>query len=115
MTGSAKGTLDRPGKNVAAKAGLNKAILDQGWYEFHRQLTYKEKWMGGQVILIIPINTSRACAECKHIAKENRQSQAIFECVNCNHKDNADLKAARNILAAGRAVLACGDIRRVAV
>jgi putative transposase len=114
MTGSAKGTLDAPGKNVAAKAGLNKAILDQGWYEFQRQLTYKEQWMGGHVVLINPVNTSRTCSDCKHVAKESRRSQAIYECVNCGNSDNADLNAAKNILAAGHAVIACGDIRRVA-
>ena len=115
MSGSAKGTLEKPGKNVAAKAGLNKAILDQGWFEFQRQLTYKEQWMGGQVILINPVNTSRTCSVCNHVARESRKSQEIFECVSCGHRDNADVKAARNIFAAGRAVLACGDTRRVAV
>ena len=31
MTRSAKGTVDAPGPNVRPKAGLNRAILDQGW------------------------------------------------------------------------------------
>jgi putative transposase len=93
MSGSAKGTLAKPGKNVAAKAGLNKAILDQGWHEFQRQLTYKEQWLGGQVILINPINTSRTCSHCNHIARESRQSQAVYKCVHCGHGDHADLNA----------------------
>ena len=41
MSKSASGTLEVPGKNVAAKSGLNKSILDQGWCEFRRQLKYK--------------------------------------------------------------------------
>jgi putative transposase len=112
MSRSAKGTVEEPGTNVAAKAGLNKSILDQGWYEFRRQLTYKEQWLGGNVILINPANTSQACSKCNHIAAENRYSQAQFKCVSCGYCENADLNAAKNILAAGRAVLACGGIRQ---
>ncbi len=114
MSRSAKGTVGKPGTNVAAKSGLNKSILDQGWYEFRRQLTYKEQWLGGKVILINPANTSRACSMCNHIASENRQTQAEFQCVSCGHSENADFNAAKNILAAGRAVLACGNIRQAA-
>jgi putative transposase len=110
MSRSARGTVEKPGANIAAKAGLNKSILDQGWYEFKRQLIYKEEWRGGKVILINPANTSQTCSKCKHIAAQNRLSQAQFQCVSCGHCENADLNAAKNILAAGRAVLACGDI-----
>jgi putative transposase len=38
MSKSAAGTADAPGRNVRAKSGLNKSILDQGWFEFRRQL-----------------------------------------------------------------------------
>jgi len=47
MSRSAAGTSEQPGKNVWAKSGLNKAILDQGWFEFRRQLEYKLAWSGG--------------------------------------------------------------------
>lgn len=43
-------------------------------------------------------------------AKASRLSQAKFECVDCGYSENADINAARNILAAGHAVLACGEI-----
>ncbi|MDZ4836861.1 MAG: transposase, partial [Candidatus Melainabacteria bacterium] len=46
---------------------------------------------------------------------ENRQTQAIFACVKCRHLENADVNAAKNILAAGHAVIACGELRQVAV
>ena len=115
MSASAKGTIEDPGKNVKAKSGLNKSILDQGWYEFRRQLGYKQHWRGGQVILVNPSYTSLQCSECHHRTKENRISQADFKCVMCHHEEHADLNAAKNILAAGRAVQACGDIiKRVA-
>lgn len=112
MSASAKGTIEKPGKNIKAKSGLNKSILDQGWYEFRRQLTYKQEWRGGMVILINPRNTSRTCVQCGHVDPENRRSQACFECVQCGHIDNADINAAKNILAAGHVVLACGEAIR---
>jgi len=111
MSKSAKGTINEPGTNVAAKTGLNKSITDQGWYEFQRQLTYKQQWSGGKVVLVNPINTSRKCSRCNHVAAENRQSKTLFQCQSCDYKDNADLNAAKNILAAGHVVVACGDIR----
>ena len=112
MSASARGTSEDPGKNVKAKSGLNRAILDQGWHEFRRQLEYKQQWKGGQVIVVHPANTSLKCSLCHHKAKENRVSQAVFKCLACQHEEHADLNAAKNILAAGRAVNACGDIRQ---
>jgi putative transposase len=109
MSKSASGTTETPGKNVKAKSGLNKAILDQGWYEFRRQLDYKLAWNGGQLIAVPPRNTSRTCPCCGHIAKENRLSQARFECVECGFEENADLVGAINVLRAGHARLACAD------
>jgi len=108
MSKSAKGTIETKGRNVKQKSGLNRSILDQGWFEFRRQLEYKQAWAGGQVLAVNPRNTSRTCPCCKHVAKENRQTQAKFECVECGYAENADLVGAINILAAGHAVLACG-------
>ncbi|HEI8394373.1 TPA: RNA-guided endonuclease InsQ/TnpB family protein, partial [Proteus mirabilis] len=108
MSKSAKGTTERHGRNVKAKSGLNRSILEQGWYEMRRQLEYKQLWRGGQVLAIPPAYTSQKCACCGHTAKENRQSQSQFECLECGDTANADINGARNILAAGHAVLACG-------
>ncbi len=110
MSRSAKGTVDQPGKMIKQKASLNKAILDQGWFNFRRMLDYKLEWLGGMLIPINPRNTSRTCGKCGHVSGDNRKSQAVFKCIRCNHESNADLNAAVNILAAGQAVLACGDV-----
>jgi putative transposase len=109
MSRSASGSTETPGKNVRAKSGLNKAILDQGWFEFRRQLDYKLTWNGGQLVAVPPRNTSRTCPCCDHVARENRLSQARFECVACGFKENADLVGAINVLRAGHARLACAD------
>ena len=107
---SAKGTAERPGRNIRAKSGLNRSILDQGWYEMRRQLEYKQLWRGGQVLAIPPAYTSQRCVCCGHTAKENRQTQSKFVCQVCGYTENADINGARNILAAGHAVLACGGM-----
>ncbi|WP_139470234.1 zinc ribbon domain-containing protein, partial [Escherichia coli] len=53
---------------------------------------------------------SQRCACCGHTAKENRLSQSQFRCQVCGYTANADVNGARNILAAGHAVLACGEM-----
>jgi putative transposase len=107
MSKSAKGTLDDPGRQVKQKAGLNKAILDQGWGEFRRQLEYKQQWRGGIVLAVPPQYTSQTCPCCAHVSKENRKTQAGFLCIECGYEEHADLVAALNILRAGHARLAC--------
>lgn len=109
ISATAKGTLENPGKNVAAKSGLNKSILDQGWGEFIRQLKYKLNWLGGKLLEVPARHTSQKCCVCKHVSQDNRKTQSKFLCVNCGHQENADINAAKNILAAGLAVLACGE------
>ncbi|WP_396333674.1 RNA-guided endonuclease InsQ/TnpB family protein [Burkholderia anthina] len=108
MTKSASGTVEQPGCKVRQKSGLNKAILDQGWGEFRRQLEYKTAWRGGYFVAVDPKNTSRTCPCCGHISAENRKTQALFACIRCGHDANADHVGALNVLAAGHAVMACG-------
>ena len=98
MTKSAKGDAVKPGKNVAAKAGLNRSILNGGFGQFRTRLTAKVVARQGQVIAVNPAYTSQTCAACGHVAKENRKDQAHFECVNCGYAANADINAAQNIL-----------------
>jgi putative transposase len=107
MSKSAAGTAEQPGKSVRAKSGLNKSILDQGWFEFRRQLDYKLAWHGGWLVAVPPQNTSRTCPCCGHVSAENRRTQAKFECVECGFEENADLVGAINVLRAGHARFAC--------
>jgi len=102
MSKSAKGTVEEPGKNVAAKSGLNKAILDQGWGMFRHMLEYKQRWCGGEVIAVDPRYTSQTCPVCGHISRKNRPQQALFSCEQCGYSYHADVVAAQNILARGQ-------------
>ena len=115
MSGSASGSVELPGTRVKAKSGLNKSILDQGWSEFKRQLTYKQKWRGGEVILVNPRYTSQTCPnpKCGHVSKENRISQSEFKCQQCNYENNADVVGALNVLRAGHAQLACSSNQKL--
>ncbi|WP_433467776.1 RNA-guided endonuclease InsQ/TnpB family protein [Spirillospora sp. CA-128828] len=81
---------------AAAKAGLNRSILDAGWGVFLEILTHKAECAGRKLISVNPAQTSRACPACGHVAKENRDRE-IFECTACGHRDHADHVAALNI------------------
>jgi putative transposase len=107
MTRSARGTAENPGRNVAAKAGLNRGILASGWGLLVRRLEDK---CPGRVEKVNPAYTSQRCSACGHIAAESRKSQALFACVACSFACNADVNAARNI-AAGHVVNARGGFR----
>ena len=107
MSRSAAGSTENPGKNVRAKSGLNKSILDQGWFEFRRQLDYKLAWRGGWLVAVPPQNTSRTCPCCGHVSADNRKTQAQFLCVECGFEENADVVGAINVLRAGHARFAC--------
>jgi putative transposase len=109
MSTSAAGSSDSPGRHVKAKSGLNTSILDQGWFEFRRQLEYKQVWRGGEVLAVPPRNTSRTCPCCGHVSADNRQTQAQFACVECGYANHADVVGAINILARGHRVAACGE------
>jgi putative transposase len=104
MTRSAKGTPGNPGRNVRAKAGLNREILRSGWGLLVRRLQDKAP---GRVEKIKPAFTSQRCSACGHVDANSRESQARFACTACGLACNADVNAARNI-AAGHAVTARG-------
>lgn len=110
MSRSSKGNSEKHGKMVKQKTGLNRAILDQGWGEFRRQLDYKLAWNGGIFLAVPPHNTSLTCPCCASISKDNRLTQAKFLCVGCGYEQNADVVGAINILERGHRLLACGEL-----
>ncbi len=97
MTASAKGTKENPGKHVAQKKGLNKAILNTGWGALKYKLSYKS----ARLVEVNPQYTSQTCSRCGFVDAANRPTQAKFKCLACGHTDNADINAALNILASG--------------
>lgn len=101
MTRSAKGTIEEPGTNVAAKAGLNRAILDAGWGRFVQMLRYKVVPEGGTVIEVPAHYSSQTCAACGVVDAQSRRSQSEFECVACGHRDHADVNAAKVLYTRG--------------
>jgi putative transposase len=105
MTRTARGTVERPGRNVRQKAGLNRGILANGWGKLVGRLEQKAP---GRVQQVAAAYTSQRCSACGHVAAESRQSQTAFCCVACAWAGNADYNAARNIAAAGQVVAARG-------
>ena len=107
MTRSAKGTREDPGRNVRAKARLNRGILGAGWGLLVRRLQDKAP---GRVEKVSPAFTSQRCSACGHVDADSRESQARFVCTACGFACHADVNAAINI-AAGHAVTARGGFR----
>nr|BFE35546.1 RNA-guided endonuclease TnpB family protein [Actinomadura rugatobispora] len=103
MTRSAKGTVERPGRNVAAKAGLNRGILAGGWAVLVERLEHKAP---GRVHRIDPAGTSQRCSACRIRDPKARESQARFRCRSCGFACNADVNAARDIAHETRLVIA---------
>jgi putative transposase len=97
MVRSTKGTVDDPGRNVAAKSGLNRSIADAGWGTLVTLIREKAESAGRVVVSVDPKNTSRTCAACGHVAADSRDG-IRFVCVKCGHREHADVNAARNIL-----------------
>ncbi len=88
MSNSAKGTVESPGTNVKAKAGLNRVILNSGWSRFNTYCDYKF----GRVVTVDPKYTSQRCNQCGHVDKNNRKTQSKFKCVACGHQISTHLR-----------------------
>ncbi|MCW3818222.1 transposase [Micromonospora sp. DR5-3] len=103
MTATAKGTIVEPGVNVAAKAGLNRAILDKGWGLFEVALANRARTTGTRIVKVPAAFTSQRCSRCGNTHRNNRESQAMFRCGSCGHQANADVNAAINVRDAAEA------------
>jgi transposase len=104
MTRSARGTLDAPGTNVAAKAGLNRSILDAGWGQLIDLLTYKAEGAGRTLVRVAAKHTSQTCARCGAIDAASRPNRDHFACTTCGHTAHPDANAAQVVpaIATGR-------------
>ena len=80
-----------------AKAGLNKSILDKGWYKLEEYIKYKCDVHGKAWFKVSANYTSLECANCSHTHPNNRTSQSDFSCEHCGNTDNADRNAAKVI------------------
>ena len=102
MTKSAKGNVETPGKNVKAKSGLNRSLLNVAPYAFKMTLKNKAKEHNSIVIEVDPKYTSQECSSCGFRSRENRKTQSCFKCVKCGNTMNADHNASINIMKAGK-------------
>ena len=106
MTRSTKGTLEKPGRNVAQKRGLNRSILSQRWAAISQKIEYKSKWYGRQCIRVPAAHTSQTCPACGNVDANNRLKQASFQCTRCRTQANADVIGAENIRCRGVTTMA---------
>lgn len=96
MAASAKGTIDAPGKNVAAKAGMNRSFLSKAPASLRTRTARKVTRHGHQEMGVNPAGTSITCSACGHVDADSRHDQR-FCCTLCGHRDHADTNAAANI------------------
>jgi putative transposase len=100
MTRSARGTVDKPGKNVRAKAGLNRSILDVAPGQTRRLLAYKAAWSGTKLVVIDRwAPTSKTCSNCGAVKAKLPRGTRTYRCEVCALSLNRDVNAAINIAA----------------
>jgi len=100
-------------KHMVQNHKLAKAISDVGWSEFVRQLEYKAAWYGrtfSKIDKFYP--SSKRCFACGHILDSLPLDIRFWTCPECGVSHDRDINAAQNILAAGLAVTACGEMVR---
>src|SRR5690554_5026785 len=97
-------------KNMIRNPKLSKAIADAGWGEFVRQLAYKADWAGRSLVAIDQwFPSSKRCSDCGHTLPSLPLSVRKWDCPECGAHLDRDQNAAKNIKAAGLAVLALGE------
>ena len=98
------------GKGRKAKAGLNREISNQSFAEIRRCLEYKAKDSGGEVVAVDRFfPSSKTCSSCGRLNNTLTLKQRFWTCPQCHEHHDRDVNAAKNIQAAGLAVVACGD------
>jgi putative transposase len=102
MTRSAKGTIESPGRNVAAKAGLNRALLDSSFGLLRQMIVAKGEETARTIVEVDSRYSSQECARCGQIAAESRRERR-YRCIGCGFRVHADVNAA--LVIRGRAEL----------
>jgi putative transposase len=88
---------------------LAKAISDCGWGQFRSMLAYKAARAGRRLVVVDRwYPSSKRCSACGHLLEHLSWGTRTWVCPSCGARHDRDLNAAKNILAAGRAVAACG-------
>ena len=96
-------------RNMVRNRRLARAISDCGWGEFRRQLAYKCERYGRDLVVIDRwYPSSKTCSACGHLLAELSLGTRQWTCPSCGARHDRDINAAKNILAAGQAVTACG-------
>jgi putative transposase len=96
---------------MMANRKLAKAIGDMGFYEFRRQLEYKSKLYGSELIVVSRWEPStKRCSNCGHLKDSMLLSERVYQCENCGISLDRDLNAAKNLasMAGSLPVSACG-------
>lgn len=101
-------------RNMVRNHHLAKSISDSGWGEFRRQLEYKAAWCGRTLVVVDRFfPSSKLCSHCGHLLSKLSLGTRHWTCPICGTLHDRDINAAKNILAEGHSVTACGaDVRR---
>ncbi|HEY1653691.1 MAG TPA: transposase [Candidatus Tumulicola sp.] len=96
MTRSARGTVEAPGVNVRAKAGLNRVVLDAGFGLLDRLIAEKAEEAARVVVRVAARFSSQTCSRCGYVCARSRRRRR-FCCVRCGLEAHADVNAALEI------------------
>jgi putative transposase len=92
-------------RNMVRNRSLAKAISDCGWGTFRRMIGYKAARAGRRLIVIDRwFPSSKTCSACGHVLADLGLMVRMWQCPSCGTRHDRDINAAKNILAAGRAV-----------
>ena len=98
---------------VRARKPQRATLHSWSFHQLRSFIACKARLAGVKVIVVDPRNTSRTCPACGHCARENRPSQATFQCQRCGLAGLADLIAALNIRVRGWAAVNRPDANAV--
>ncbi|MFI5672105.1 RNA-guided endonuclease InsQ/TnpB family protein [Streptomyces sp. NPDC051704] len=96
-------------RNMVKNRSLARAVSDAAWREMRRMLEYKAAWYGRNLVVVDRwFPSSKLCSHCGSLAGKMPLSVRTWTCEGCGTTHDRDVNAAKNLLAAGRAVAACG-------